>query len=185
MKMQRTLNRNGAAPSHLGYRWCSGSRLRDVIWSVGYERCLRHGGSYWPFESAADPIRCWWWRAWMDQDVPCGPHPAAGSRCCIWLSSICRLDFGFPQGSVLDPLLLLLYTVELLEVINRKVLVAHSYAGASQFTSLRITGRSSAVLGVHRGDRRLDAVKQTQNEHRQNPADLDRNAPAAVKGRHQ
>ena len=41
------------------------------------------------------------------------------------------------------------------------------------------------VLGVHRGDRRLDAVKQTQNEHRQNPADLDRNAPAADKGRHQ
>ena len=89
------------------------------------------------------------------------------------------------------------------------------YAGASQCTSLRIICRSSEVIGVHQGDRRLDAVKQTQNEHRQNqmrsgcearevwmlkeicdaysitdllgknPADLDRNAPAAVKGRHQ
>ena len=37
---------------------------------------------------------------------------------------------------------------------------------------------------MHRGDRRLDALKQTRNEHRQNPADLDRNAPVAVKGRH-
>ena len=44
---------------------------------------------------------------------------------------------------------------------------------------------STFASATHNCDRRLDAVKQTQNEHRQNPADLDRNAPAAVKGRHQ
>ena len=48
------------------------------------------------------------------------------------LSSIGRLDFGVPQGSVLGPLLFLLYTAELFEVINRKGLVAHSYADDTQ-----------------------------------------------------
>ena len=48
------------------------------------------------------------------------------------LSSIGRLDFGVPQGSVLGPLLILLYTAELFEVINRKGLVAHSYADDTQ-----------------------------------------------------
>ena len=58
-----SLNRNGAPLSHLGYRWCSGSRQRDVTWSLGSECCLRHGGSYYPPGSAADQIRCRWWRA--------------------------------------------------------------------------------------------------------------------------
>ena len=48
------------------------------------------------------------------------------------LSSIGRLDFSVPQGSVLGPLLFLLYTAELFEVINRKGLVAHSYADDTQ-----------------------------------------------------
>ena len=48
------------------------------------------------------------------------------------LSSIGRLDFSIPQGSVLGHLLFQLYTPELFEVINRKGQVAHSYADDTQ-----------------------------------------------------
>ena len=50
----------------------------------------------------------------------------------VYGSSICRLNFGAPHGSVLGPLLSLLYTDELFEVIKRKGLLAHSYADDTQ-----------------------------------------------------
>ena len=61
------------------------------------------------------------------------------------LSSIGRLDFGVPQGSVLGPLLFLQYTAELNEVPNRKGLVAHSYADDTQVHLSVPTSKSSVA----------------------------------------
>ena len=60
------------------------------------------------------------------------------------LSSIGQLDFGVPQGLVLGSLLFLLYTAELFEVINRKGLVAHSYADDTQ-VHLSVPASESSV----------------------------------------
>ena len=68
------------------------------------------------------------------------------------LLSIGQLYVSVLQGSVLGPLLLLLYTAQLFEVIDRKGLVAHSYADDTQVhlsvPASESSGHSSSVLRV-------------------------------------
>ena len=82
------------------------------------------------------------------------------------LSSIGRLDFGVPQGSVLGPLFFLLYTAELFEVINKKGLVAHSYADDTQ---VHQPPNHRSQLGSSRSASRRSAVRCGQTDSKWTP----------------
>ena len=67
------------------------------------------------------------------------------------LSGILRLVFGVPQGSVLGPLLSLLYMAELLDIVKDQGMKAHSYADDTQVHVCHVsTGTADVETAVQR-----------------------------------
>ena len=83
------------------------------------------------------------------------------------LSGILRLVFGVPQGSMLGPLLFLLYMAELLDIIKDEGMNAFSYADDTQVhasTGAADVGTAVQRFVLHGEDRILDEQQHTEDE---------------------
>ena len=100
-----------------------------------------------------------WMRSFLtdrDQRVVFGGNSSATSF----------VKFGVPQGSVLGPLLFVLYTADIQHIAEGFNLGIHCYADDGQLFSLRsgpgTTGRDIQSRVVHSRDRELDELKPSQ-----------------------
>jgi len=82
-----------------------------------------------------------------------------------------EVDYGVPQGSVLGPILSLLYTVDVLIVAARHGVSAHVHADHSAVCTHNYRELPGSIWTpdiMHQWNRCLDDFKQTEIKHRQN-----------------
>jgi len=94
-------------------------------------------------------------------------------RCGSSKSTPTRVLYGVPQGSVLEPILFLLYTAGLIRLIESHSLCPHLYADDTQvYGYCQPVQLQDCVTACIADVRHLDAFKSSAAEHCKNGADL-------------
>ena len=118
-------------------------RLRRLICIgvAGFICGLRHGGSRHSDSAAENVLRSVWNGAAVDLDVSGRPVPVR--RTGLSASLLTLIVCGVPQGSVLGPILFLLYTADLILLIRSHGLYPHLYADDTDLRVLPTVCRRS------------------------------------------